>query len=85
MEVKVSVLFCGCMVETGPVVCFKVVWLKKVKLWKFPGCLLVGLYNFILVVAMSPEYGSRKCELRPVTEERTKTGKWIKSRLMNQT
>ena len=64
-----------------PVVCFKVVWLKEVKLWKFPGCLLVGLYDFNLVVIMSPEYESRKCELRPVTDGRTKTGKWIKARL----
>ena len=37
------------------------------------------LYNYNSVT--SPEYGSRKCELRPVTEERTKTGKWMKSRL----
>ena len=42
---------------------------------------MVVLYNFVLVVVMSPECGSRNYELRPVTEERTKTGKWIKSRL----
>jgi hypothetical protein len=41
----------------------------------------VVLYNFILVVVLSPEYESKKCELRSVTEEKTKTGKWIKSRI----
>ncbi len=42
---------------------------------------MVVLYNFILVVVLSPEYESKKCELRSVTEEKTKTGKWIKSRI----
>ena len=37
------------------------------------------LYNYNSV--LSPEYESRKCELRSVTEEKTKTGKWIKSRI----
>ena len=72
-----------------PVVCFKVVWLRKGWVMEAHRLFIGGfgltttiknrLYNYNSV--MSPEYESRKCELKPVTEEEIKTGKRIKSRI----
>ena len=62
--------------------CFKVVWLKEVMLIRGPQVVYWWCYKVLFSVeVVSLERESRKCELRPVTEERTKTGKWIKSRI----